>query len=295
MDVAHISQFISDEQVYEVIDGDKESFGFEAGDGTPLEGTYCQRLVQDEIPSLIPDSANDPRVSSLEVTQTANIGAYLGVPIRLSDGRLYGTLCCLSHTSQPSLTEREVALVRTVAGLVADHIEREELQTKTWKLQLEAAAIHALSAALEARDGYTGEHSAAVLDLCDGVAVGLGLPEEDRFLVRQSALLHDIGKIGVPDSILRKPGALDEDEWVLMKRHPEIGSRIVEMIPGLQRLAPILRADTNGGTAVATPTVSPATRSRSRVGSSGRATPITRWSPIARIGPRWQSRPQSRN
>ncbi len=62
-------------------------------------------------------------------------------------------------------------------------------------------------------------------------------------MVEQAALLHDVGKIGIPDAILNKKGALDEAEWEVMKTHPEIGERMAALTDGLAHLAPILRAE----------------------------------------------------
>jgi diguanylate cyclase (GGDEF)-like protein len=99
----------------------------------------------------------------------------------------------------------------------------------------------ALAAALEERDRYTGEHSDSVVELTARVAQALALPAEEIERLRMAALLHDIGKIGVPDQVLHKPGPLDEEEWELMRQHPLIGERIVRAIPGLGPIARIVR------------------------------------------------------
>ncbi len=99
----------------------------------------------------------------------------------------------------------------------------------------------ALAAALEERDRYTGEHSESVVDLTARVAEALALPPEDVEQIRMAALLHDIGKIGVPDEILHKPGPLDDREWEIMRQHPVIGERIMRAMPGLGPIARIVR------------------------------------------------------
>lgn len=103
--------------------------------------------------------------------------------------------------------------------------------------------IDALLAALAARDGYTCEHSRSVVDLVELVARRLGASPEEVQLAKNVALLHDVGKIGVPDAVLSKPGPLTPDEWVLMREHPVIGARIVASIPGLEHLASAIRAE----------------------------------------------------
>ena len=98
-----------------------------------------------------------------------------------------------------------------------------------------------LAEALNERDRYTGEHSEEVVDLVAGVARGLGLNEQEIARVKVAALLHDIGKVAIPDGILNKPGKLDEDEWKLMREHPVIGERILRAIPGMGSIARIVR------------------------------------------------------
>jgi diguanylate cyclase (GGDEF)-like protein/putative nucleotidyltransferase with HDIG domain len=102
-------------------------------------------------------------------------------------------------------------------------------------------AIEALAVALLERDRYTGEHSEAVIEMSGSVArnLGLGAAEVDR--VKSAALLHDIGKVAIPDEILHKPGPLTDDEWNLMKEHPVIGERILRVLPGLGNVARIVR------------------------------------------------------
>ncbi|MDX6670140.1 MAG: hypothetical protein QOI91_503 [Solirubrobacteraceae bacterium] len=99
------------------------------------------------------------------------------------------------------------------------------------------ASLVALGTALEARDGYTGGHGEATVALARGVAERLGLTDAAVAEVEAVALLHDVGKIGMPDSILRKPGKLDEREWAVVREHPLIGERILRQVPGLDRVA----------------------------------------------------------
>jgi diguanylate cyclase (GGDEF)-like protein len=108
-------------------------------------------------------------------------------------------------------------------------------------LRAQAHVIDALAAALAERDRYTGEHSASVVELAKTVAAALGLDEIEVERVGHAALLHDIGKVGVPDRILHKTGPLAGDEWELMREHPLIGERILRAIPGLGGVARMVR------------------------------------------------------
>jgi HD-GYP domain-containing protein (c-di-GMP phosphodiesterase class II) len=82
-----------------------------------------------------------------------------------------------------------------------------------------------------------------VVEHAVAVARRLGLREAEVRDVEQIALLHDIGKLSIPDAILRKPGPLDPDEWAIMQTHPESSESLIASVPGLQHLAPCLRAE----------------------------------------------------
>jgi HD-GYP domain-containing protein (c-di-GMP phosphodiesterase class II) len=84
-----------------------------------------------------------------------------------------------------------------------------------------------LANALEAKDSYTKGHSERVGAWSRGVAAALGLPAAEVDMIGQAGLLHDIGKIGIPEAVLRKPGSLEPEEWVVMRNHPLIGAQIV--------------------------------------------------------------------
>jgi len=84
-----------------------------------------------------------------------------------------------------------------------------------------------LANALEAKDAYTRGHSERVGAWSRGVAAALGLPPAEVDMIGQAGLLHDIGKIGIPEAVLRKPGGLDAQEWAVMRNHPLIGAQIV--------------------------------------------------------------------
>ncbi len=99
------------------------------------------------------------------------------------------------------------------------------------------ATISALSRSMEAKDGYTGGHTERVAPLAAAIADRLGYRDEERQAVQTGALLHDIGKIGIPEHILHKPGPLNDDEWKIMKQHPIVSDRILAEVD----LHPIVR------------------------------------------------------
>ncbi len=95
--------------------------------------------------------------------------------------------------------------------------------------------LEGLIAALDYRDTETQWHSRRVAWYARRIAMELGIAGQELWDVEQGALLHDIGKIGVPDAILLKPGPLTPDEWVVMKKHPELGYQLLRNIPYLER------------------------------------------------------------
>ena len=107
----------------------------------------------------------------------------------------------------------------------------------------EMSSLRALLAAVNARDSYTAMHSREVVTLARGVARRLGLGEAQTSEVEHIALLHDLGKIAIPDAILRKPGPLTSHEQTLMRQHPVVGAQILASMPELAHLAPAARAE----------------------------------------------------
>ena len=127
MDVAFVAEFVEDEQVFRALEGDAESFGWKEDEGIPLEGSFYKRVIDGRIPNVIPDARNDDRTKDLGVTREADIGSYVGFPLRRSDGRLYGTLCCVSHTPDPLLRDRDMRLVEDLAHTDTRRLENEGL------------------------------------------------------------------------------------------------------------------------------------------------------------------------
>ncbi len=102
--------------------------------------------------------------------------------------------------------------------------------------------VKALAMLVEKRDQATGTHAQGVADMMKQVALEVGLDEQEAHMLALAGWLHDIGKVAIPDAILRKPGKLDEAEWIIMRTHSEIGAEIVSQVPSLRALAPIIRA-----------------------------------------------------
>ncbi len=113
-------------------------------------------------------------------------------------------------------------------------LERLEITNQELEFSYDAT-LEGWSSALELRERETGGHSQRVVELTMNIAREMGIPEADLRHIRMGALLHDIGKMGIPDAILLKPGPLTEDEWITMRQHPIYAYKLLKGIPHLQR------------------------------------------------------------
>ncbi len=102
-------------------------------------------------------------------------------------------------------------------------------------------AVQALITAVDLRDGYTAAHSEGVSRYSVAIANEIGLPAEHIEALRLGALIHDVGKIGVPDHVLRKPGKLTDEEWIMMRSHTTMGEEILHPVEQLRHLLPLVR------------------------------------------------------
>ena len=102
--------------------------------------------------------------------------------------------------------------------------------------------VEALCALVETRDQFTGEHTRRVAIETMQLAQLLGLNEDEARMIGMAGHLHDIGKVGLPDALLQKAGALTDEEWQMIYRHPIIGADVVSLVPSLKGIAPIIRA-----------------------------------------------------
>ena len=125
MDVAFISEFTSTERVFRYVDAEAGGCPVNVGGADPLEDSYCQRVVDGRLPELINDASAHPAAAELAVTAALPVGAHLSVPIRLADGRVFGTFCCFSAAPDHSLNDRDLAMMRVFADLTAAQIDRD--------------------------------------------------------------------------------------------------------------------------------------------------------------------------
>jgi diguanylate cyclase (GGDEF)-like protein len=227
-------------------DGDVEqAFRTRVGEG--LTG----HVVETGEPLLLDDAAACPYAVS--VAGTAPIEeSIIAVPL-LYGARATGAIV-VSALGLGRFDEDDLRLLEVLAGHAAVALEnarlyeeaRREAATANELLQdLERtflSTVEALANALEARDEYTSSHARWITDTALRVGEELGLDGETLKRLELGALFHDIGKIGIPNSVLLKPGPLTDEERALIETHPELGARIIAPIEQLQGVCEIVRA-----------------------------------------------------
>ena len=183
------------------------------------------------IPKLeVPGSGNGPK-SALEPP-------VICAPLVLHE-ELLGVLTVSGRKSGENFGQEEMELLYNLALQTAVAVENSKLNADAEKTYLET--ISALALAVEAKDHYSRGHLDRVSDFCMKIAGKLNLSEEDKQVLRDGARLHDLGKIGIVDEILKKPGPLSPSEWEIMRKHTEIGEGIIKPIRSLSRLCDIVR------------------------------------------------------
>lgn len=120
---------------------------------------------------------------------------------------------------------------------------RKEVETAKYQIATHVRdTVYALLMSLEMRDAYSGKHSMAVLWLVDQFSTQLGVTREERIRLKRAALVHDLGKIGIPEDILNKLDPLEPEDLAAMKHHPVLSAEIIHSVEALADLAPIVRA-----------------------------------------------------
>lgn len=183
---------------------------------------------------IVQDVASDPRWSG-EPMEGFTTRSILTVPL-VARGRVVGVLQLLNRVDGDGFSEEDLRRMRLFAGPLAHAVANAKLYAAQKRMFLET--VTALSEAIEKRDPYTGGHVRRVVTYSMLLGREMALPRDELEDLRLAATLHDIGKIAVPDRILRKPERLDDEERVLMRRHAEDGAEIVGRIRTLRHLLP---------------------------------------------------------
>jgi putative nucleotidyltransferase with HDIG domain len=202
----------------------------------PIEVGVNGRVVRTGQPAMV----NDTRLDSdyLHRNPRTDPGSELSLPLHVA-GSVWGVMN-LEQRERGAFTDDDLMLAEIVAGQVGAAIHRCQLLS-----ELEGAftaTIGVIADAVELQDSYTADHANEVADLALRVGERMGVTGAELERLRYGALLHDVGKIGVPGEILRKAGPLTPRERALMDQHTAIGARMLEKIPFLAPVAPLVRS-----------------------------------------------------
>ena len=154
-------------------------------------------------------------------------------------GKVIGTISVSGKKSNANFEEDELMILSNLGLQVALALENSRLSSDNQKTYLET--VTALALAVEARDFYSRGHSDRVSEYSVRLAQAIGLDEQQIKTIREAAELHDVGKIGISDEILKKAGALSELEYKIIQQHPVIGEGIIVPLHGFSHLRSPIR------------------------------------------------------
>lgn len=199
--------------------------------GTPLGGLVGLDRMTMVIPNVF--VRKDLIGSYMEFLQNEGIQSFVGLPL-LAKGELLGVIEIYHHTALEPDHEM-LEYLELLAGQAALAIENTKVLRALQYSNTELAmaydeTIEGWSRALDLRDKETEGHSRRVTEMTVRLARAMNINEGEIIQIRRGALLHDIGKMGVPDEILLKPGKLTDDEWVMMKKHPDYAHELLAPI-----------------------------------------------------------------
>jgi HD-GYP domain-containing protein (c-di-GMP phosphodiesterase class II) len=211
-----------------------------AGDGLPAALLGNRFGVEQGVAGQV-FAADEPREQvDWQRLGYASAEACAGASVPISwGGDVQGVMSAARPVGRGKLGPPEVAALTHLAELAALALEQSAVRG-----HLERAAqvgVEALAAAVDRRDSYTAEHSEEVVELARRVGTRLGISGRALTELEIAARLHDVGKIGIPDAILRKPGPLDPDEWEIVRQHPAWGSEMLARVPELTGVAALIR------------------------------------------------------
>ncbi|UCG20003.1 MAG: FHA domain-containing protein [Deltaproteobacteria bacterium] len=203
-------------------------------DNSLLSRSILNKVLEDSVGILVDDASTDDRFSLSESISLDKIRSALCVPL-IRQNEVIGIIYLDARSQVKAFTEGDLELLISIAGPASIQI-----QNALYLGQLKRSyrdTIRALAKAVDARDPYTVGHNWRVSRLALAVASSLGWSAEELGTAELGGILHDIGKIGIPDSIFLKSEKLVDEEWQIMKQHPEIG---VKMVAGIDFLEPVL-------------------------------------------------------
>ncbi|KPK44005.1 MAG: hypothetical protein AMK74_05850 [Nitrospira bacterium SM23_35] len=230
--------FLTDEQTGKIVL--EADYGFLPAHGAEFRKKHLEKLASlltiEKKPVLIVPGLPIPEGFE-EMPGTGELSSiYMPLTVR---GKVIGMLFLSGPGTEHPFSLPDVELVSVLSGQAAAAIENARLYEKLEHSYL--STIVTLSGIAESKDFYTDKHMKDIAEYSVDIAQKLGLPEADVENIRMAALLHDLGKVTVPDNILKKPGRLSEEEMEIIRKHPAHGAKMIESIEPMKDARDIIR------------------------------------------------------
>jgi len=202
-------------------------------DAGEISMSMVQEVVTEGMSILSYDALADERFKGKQSIVINKIRSAMCSPLKGREAVL-GILYLDTHKSVGKFTQQDLQLLSIIGNQAGIAIENARLATDLEELF--TGSLKTLVATIEAKDSVTSGHSIRVTSISQAIGKELGLSKEAIRILRISALLHDIGKVGVPESILGKPAPLSENEFIRIKEHPSRGAEIIENIKNVEEI-----------------------------------------------------------
>ena len=213
-------------------DNSIESFRLKVGEGVAGKAAATHRSIKLDDTGMSKEYQDFGQLSAKNLT-------LMSAPL-INKDKLIGVINCERKTGKKGpFTADNLDLLETLGSQASIAIENARLYHNLLNVYLET--IRSLAAAIDAKDSYTHGHSRRVTDLSVGIALEMNLPKADVDTIRHASLLHDVGKIGISEKILLKPGRLTDEEFETIKSHPYIGAGILNSIEFLHSVCDIIK------------------------------------------------------
>lgn len=196
--------------------------------------SLVRQVIETREPILSSNAMGDTRFSAIQTVAINNIRSIMLVPI-LFQNQVRGLIYVDNRLRTGIFRDENLELLSAIAVQAAGAIENARLYN------MKKEIILVLANAIEAKDEYTRGHVERVCSYCLAIAKELAMPPEDMRDLEVCSFLHDVGKIGVPDAVLQKPGRLDTEEREKMERHAEMGEHLVQPIDVPSRIKKSIR------------------------------------------------------
>ncbi len=198
---------------------------------------FFSSVIDNRKPLLISKIDDDEDEKFLMTLKGEGFVSYMASPIIIKRSLPIGVLTLYSKKPR-QYTKGEIEFINAICDQIAIVIDRTYLLGRIQELSFES--VRALAEAIELRDPYTRGHSIQVADLAVVLAKAMGLPEKEIPLIEFAGLLHDIGKIAIPETILKKKDKLTKDEWKTIKKHPTHSAKIIEPVLNLKPIQDLI-------------------------------------------------------